>query len=77
MCSLPATFGQAIAVSLAGRQRQERHRRRPADADAMLVEKSKEDAGMKPGTVWIAIVLLALGVCGILDAGVVPSETIG
>ena len=23
---------------------------------------------MKPGTVWIAIVLLALGVCGILDA---------
>src|SRR5512141_3055847 len=34
---------------------------------------------MKPGTVWIAIVLLAVGVCGILDAaGVVPSsQTIG
>lgn len=34
---------------------------------------------MKPTTVWIAIVLLALGVCGILDvAGVVSSsETIG
>ncbi len=34
---------------------------------------------MKPSTVWIAIVLLALGACGILDvAGVVPSsETIG
>ena len=34
---------------------------------------------MKPGTVWIAIVLLALGVCGILDAaGVVDSsQTIG
>ena len=30
---------------------------------------------MKPSTVWIAIVLLALGVCGILDvAGVVPSS---
>jgi hypothetical protein len=30
---------------------------------------------MKPGTVWIAIVLLALGVCGILDAaGVVDSS---
>jgi len=34
---------------------------------------------MKPSTVWIAIVLLALGVCGILDAaGVVDSgQTIG
>jgi sugar phosphate permease len=34
---------------------------------------------MKPCTVWIAIVLLALGVCGILDAaGVVDSsQTIG
>ena len=34
---------------------------------------------MKPGTVWIATVLLALGVCGILDAaGVVDSsQTIG
>ena len=34
---------------------------------------------MKPGSVWIAIVLLAVGVCGILDAaGVVPSSrTIG
>jgi hypothetical protein len=34
---------------------------------------------MKPGTVWIALVLLALGVCGILDAaGVVDSsQTIG
>ena len=34
---------------------------------------------MKPGTAWIAIVLLALGVCGILDAaGVVDSsQTIG
>ena len=34
---------------------------------------------MKPGTVWIAIVLLALGVCGLLDAaGVVDSsQTIG
>lgn len=30
---------------------------------------------MKPSTVWIAIVLLALGVCGILDAaGVVDSS---
>jgi sugar phosphate permease len=30
---------------------------------------------MKPSTVWIAIVLLALGVCGILDAaGVVASS---
>jgi hypothetical protein len=30
---------------------------------------------MKPSTVWIAIVLLALGVCGILDAaGVVGSS---
>ena len=30
---------------------------------------------MKPGTVWIATVLLALGVCGILDAaGVVDSS---
>jgi hypothetical protein len=30
---------------------------------------------MKPSTVWIAIVLLALGVCGILDAaGVVESS---
>ena len=30
---------------------------------------------MKPGTIWIAIVLLALGVCGILDAaGVVDSS---
>jgi hypothetical protein len=34
---------------------------------------------MKPSTIWIAIVLLALGVCGILDAaGVVDSsQTIG
>jgi hypothetical protein len=34
---------------------------------------------MKPSTFWIAIVLLALGVCGILDAaGVVQSsQTIG
>jgi hypothetical protein len=34
---------------------------------------------MKPSTLWIAIVLLALGVCGILDAaGVVDSsQTIG
>jgi hypothetical protein len=34
---------------------------------------------MKPSTTWIAIVLLALGVCGILDAaGVVDSsQTIG
>jgi len=34
---------------------------------------------MKPGIIWIAIVLLALGVCGILDAaGVVDSsQTIG
>ena len=34
---------------------------------------------MKPSTVWIAIVLLALGVCGMLDgAGVVDSsQTIG
>ena len=34
---------------------------------------------MKPSTIWIAIVLLALGVCGILDvAGVVASsQTIG
>jgi len=34
---------------------------------------------MKPSTVWIATVLLALGVCGILDAaGVVDSaQTIG
>ena len=34
---------------------------------------------MKPNTIWIAIVLLALGVCGILDAaGVVDSsQTIG
>ncbi len=34
---------------------------------------------MKPSTVWIAIVLLAIGVCGILDAaGVVDSgQTIG
>ena len=34
---------------------------------------------MKPGTIWIAIVLLAVGVCGILDAaGVVDSsQTIG
>ncbi len=30
---------------------------------------------MKPSTVWIAIVLLALGVCGILDAaGIVASS---
>ena len=30
---------------------------------------------MKPSTIWIAIVLLALGVCGILDAaGVVDSS---
>jgi hypothetical protein len=30
---------------------------------------------MKPSTIWIAIVLLALGVCGILDAaGVVASS---
>ena len=30
---------------------------------------------MKPSTVWVAIVLLALGVCGILDAaGVVASS---
>ena len=34
---------------------------------------------MKPSTVWIAIVLLALGVCGILDAAgvVASSQTIG
>ncbi len=34
---------------------------------------------MKPSTIWIAIVMLALGVCGILDAaGVVDSsQTIG
>lgn len=34
---------------------------------------------MKPGTVWIAVVLLAVGICGILDAaGVVESSlTIG
>ncbi len=34
---------------------------------------------MKPTTVWIAIVLLALGVCGILDAAGVAdsSQTIG
>lgn len=34
---------------------------------------------MKPSTVWLAAVLLAAGVCGILDStGVVPwSETIG
>ena len=34
---------------------------------------------MKPGTVWIALVLLALGVCGILDAAGVAdsSQTIG
>jgi hypothetical protein len=33
---------------------------------------------MKPSTVWIAIVLLALGVCGILDAAgvVATSQTI-
>jgi LiaF transmembrane domain len=41
-----------------------------------MFERSTE---MKPGTVWIAIMLLALGVCGILDAaGVVDSsQTIG
>ena len=34
---------------------------------------------MKPGTVWIALVLLALGACGILDAAGVAdsSQTIG
>ena len=34
---------------------------------------------MKPSTVWIAIVLLALGVCGLLDAAGVAdsSQTIG
>ena len=34
---------------------------------------------MKPSTVWIAIVLLAVGVCGILDAAgvVASSQTIG
>jgi sugar phosphate permease len=34
---------------------------------------------MKPSTIWIAIVLLALGVCGILDAAgvVASSQTIG
>ena len=34
---------------------------------------------MRPGTVWTASVLLALGICGVLDAaGVVPSsQTIG
>ena len=34
---------------------------------------------MKPGTVWVGIVLLAVGICGLLDAaGVVDSsQTIG
>ncbi len=34
---------------------------------------------MKPGTMWIALVLLAVGVCGILDAAgvVASSQTIG
>lgn len=34
---------------------------------------------MKPGTVWIAVALLAVGVCGILDAASVvdSSQTIG
>ena len=34
---------------------------------------------MKPSTIWIAVALLALGVCGILDAAgvVASSQTIG
>jgi sugar phosphate permease len=41
--------------------------------------ESKERKKMKPGSVWFGIVLLAVGVCGLLDAaGVVDSaQTIG
>jgi sugar phosphate permease len=43
------------------------------------VGKVERRTKMKPGTIWIGIVLLAVGACGILDAaGVVDSsETIG
>jgi hypothetical protein len=42
-------------------------------------QKPERKKGMKPSTVWTAIVLLAVGACGILDAaGIVDaSQTIG
>jgi hypothetical protein len=44
-----------------------------------IAERTNEEKEMRPGSVWVGLVLLAVGVCGVLDAtGVVDSsQTIG